>query len=198
MRTQEFIVTVRRLPALQTIGLKRVSNNQEGKTSMTGSNSPLVTPLHPRDDAKGDQNKIAELRAELATLKQSVSDIGSKATAEINKGADSLRSSIESQPMLAIGVAAAAGALLALAVMPRPSRGFRYNDPSTYSAHEITAAARRAARSIDTEPITSRFERLVDAISSIDPAAVTSSQAYGTAKGWVETLVSGVKKATSS
>ena len=159
----------------------------------------MVTPLHPRDElVKPDDKKVAELRAELTDLSNYVASMSAKASAQLEKGTGAVRSSIESQPVLAMGVAVAAGALLALAVMPKPQRSFRYDDPSTYSAASAYEAAKRAARNIDTVPMTSRFERVVDAISSIDPTALTSSPAYGTAKTWVESLVSGVKKATGA
>jgi ElaB/YqjD/DUF883 family membrane-anchored ribosome-binding protein len=170
---------------------------------MTLSNSPLVTPLPRRDNGSdagsGDQDRLAELRSELATLQQTIAGMTGNAAAEVERlgtqSAQLLRSNIEAQPWMSIGAAAAAGALLAVAIIPKKSRGFRYNDAATYTAHDMADAVRRvAARGIDTQPITSRFERLVDSISSIDTTALTSSPAYDTAKTWLQSLVSGVRK----
>ncbi len=169
---------------------------------MTLSNSPLVTPLPRRDNGSdagsADQDRLAELRSELATLQQTIAGMTSNAAAELERlgtqSTRSLRSSIEAQPWMSIGVAAAAGALLALAIVPRRSRGFNYADAASYNARDMADAVRRAARSIDTQPITSRFERLVDSISSIDTAALTSSPAYDAAKNWLQNLVSAARK----
>lgn len=171
---------------------------------MTYSNSPLVTPITRRDNdtaGSGTDEKLSELRAEFAKLSQLVSDMAESAQKQVSElgtaGVQTLRSNIEAQPFLAMGVAAAGGALLALAVLPRGSK-FRYDDMSTYNRRDIAEAVRNSARNIDTRPLTSRFERLVDSISSIDPSAITSSPAYDTAKTWLQTAVESAKKVMPS
>jgi ElaB/YqjD/DUF883 family membrane-anchored ribosome-binding protein len=170
---------------------------------MALSNSPLVTPLPRRDNGADpgsrDQDRLAELRDEIATLQQMIASMTANAAAEIERlgtqGAKSVRSNIEAQPWMSIGVAVAAGALLALAIVPRRSRGLNYTDAGTYNARDMADAVRRvAARGIDTQPITSRFERLVDSITSIDTKALTASPAYDTAKSWLQSLVNSVRK----
>jgi ElaB/YqjD/DUF883 family membrane-anchored ribosome-binding protein len=170
---------------------------------MTLSNLPLVTPLsrgNGVDDAKSNNHsRISELRVEFADLAQSVSDIAALRVAQAEQlaveGTATLRSNIEARPFAAVGIAAAAGALLAVAVVPRKSRGFRYNDSASYNANDIEATVRRAiSRGVDTQPITTRLERLVDSISSIDPSALTSSPAYDTAKTWLQAAVNSLRK----
>ena len=172
---------------------------------MTLSNSPVVTPLPRRDNGSDtgllDLDRLPELRSELASLTKAIADMTAKAAAGVEQlgsdGAKTVRSNIEAQPWLSLGVAAAAGALLAIAIIPRTPRGFRYNDASTYNQRDIADSFRQvAARGIDTQPMMSRFERLVDSISSIDATALTSSPAYDTAKTWLQTFVAGVRKAT--
>ncbi len=169
---------------------------------MTSTNSPLVTPL-PRgngiNDTKSiDHTRIAELREELSDLTDTIANLTAKRLAQVEKlasdGTATLRSSIETQPWASMGIAAAAGALLAVAIVPKSSRGFRYNNAASYNIDDIVASARRAAARVDTQPITSRLERLVDSISSIDPAAVTSSPAYDAVKTWLGTIATGLRK----
>ena len=169
---------------------------------MTLSNLPLVTPVsrgNGADDAKAiDHSRISELRDAFAILAQSVSDMTALRVAQAERlaadGTASLRSNIEARPFAALGLAAAAGALLAVAVVPKKSRAFRYNDSSTYNADDIAASVRRAAARVDTQPIMSRLERMIDSISSIDPSILTSSPAYDTAKTWLHTLATGLRK----
>jgi hypothetical protein len=169
---------------------------------MMSNNLPLITPL-PRgnglhDGKPIDQSRISELRAELSVLTESVASLTAVRLAQVEKlaadGTATLRSSIETRPWAAIGLAAAAGALLAVVTISKSSRGFRYNDAASYNAHDIAASVRRAAARVDTQPITSRLERLVDSISSIDPSILTSSPAYDTVKTWLNSIASGLRK----
>ena len=169
---------------------------------MTSTNLPLVTPL-PRGNGihEGkpiDQTRISELREELSALTDTIADMTAKRLAQVEKLASdstaTLRSSIETQPWVSVGIAAAAGALLAVIIVPKSPRAFRYNDIATYNADDIAASVRRAAARVDTQPITSRLERLVDSISSIDPSVLTSSPAYDTAKTWLNTIANGLRK----
>jgi hypothetical protein len=197
---------VRQMPRPSTrsgrIAADIVQNLQEGGIVMTSTNLPLVTPL-PRGngihDAKPiDQSRISELRGELSLLTDIIADMTANRLAQAEKvaadGTAALRSHIENRPWAAIGIAAAAGALLAVVTIPKSSRGFRYNDASSYNADDIAASVRRAAARVDTQPITSRLERLVDSIGSIDPSVLTSSPAYDTAKTWLNAIASGLRK----
>lgn len=171
---------------------------------MTYSNAPLITPIARHDngpDAGGVDDKLGELRAEYGKLSALVSEMAGSAQKQVSEfgtaGVNTLRANIEAQPVLAICIAAAGGALLALAVLPRKS-GFRYDDLSTYNRRDLADAVRNSARSVDTRPLTSRFERLVDSITSIDPSVITSSPAYDTAKSWLQTAVDSAKKVMPS
>lgn len=170
---------------------------------MNFSNLPLATPL-PRGNGTdsvtpNDHSRISELRHELESLAQTVAGMTAKRVADVERlaagGAENLRSNIEARPWASLGVAAAAGALLAVAIMPKRTGHFRYNDATTYNAENITAAVRRAvAHGVDSQPITSRLERVVEAISRIDASAVTTSPAYDTIKSWLNTFTSNIRK----
>jgi hypothetical protein len=96
---------------------------------------------------------------------------------------------------MAIGVAMAVGAVIAIAIAPSTRRGFRYSDRSTYNTDDVGATIRRAVeRRVDTQPIVSRLERMMESISNIDPAALTASPAYDSAKSWVQTIINSVRK----
>lgn len=171
---------------------------------MTSTNVPLVTSLprgngsHEGKPIDQDQSRISELRDELSVLTDTIADMTAKRLAQVENlasaGTKTLRSNIETRPWESMVIAAAAGALLAVAIISKSSRGFRYNDAATYNADDIVASARRAAARVDTQPITSRLERLIDSISSIDPTVLTSSPAYDTAKTWLHTLATGLRK----
>jgi hypothetical protein len=169
---------------------------------MTSTNLPLVTPL-PRgngihDGKPIDHSRITELREELSVLTETIASLTAKRVAQVEKmaseGTATLRSSIETRPWTAMGISVAAGALLAVITIPKSSRGFRYNEAASYNADDIAASVRRAASRVDTQPITSRLERLVDSISNIDPSVLTSSPAYDTAKSWLHTIATGLRK----
>ncbi len=170
---------------------------------MNLSNLPLVTPL-PRgsnasDTTPIDAARVAELRDELSSLAQTIAGMTAARVADVERlaagGAENLRSNIEARPWASLGMAAAAGALLAVAIMPKRTGQFRYNDATTYNAENITAAVRRAvAHGVDTQPITSRLERVVEAISKIDASAVTASPAYDTIKSWLHTFTNSLGK----
>ncbi|MEQ1577976.1 MAG: hypothetical protein ABL894_10010 [Hyphomicrobium sp.] len=170
---------------------------------MSSTNSPLITPLRVRDSSADamaiDHRRMAELRKEMEGLTRSISEVTSKRVTQIEQlssaGVASLHGTIATQPWAALGVAVVAGALLAAAIVPRRSREFRYNDPAAYNSGDIAATVRKAvSRSVDTQPFTSRFERMVDSISNLDASAVTSSPAFGTAKTWMQALISGFRK----
>lgn len=170
---------------------------------MNFSNLPLVTPL-PRgsgtiDTARNDHSRISELRDELTSLAQTIADLSENRVAEIERlsarGAENLRANIVARPWASLGVAAAAGAILAVAILPKRTGNFRYNDAATYNTDNITAAVRRAvARGVDSQPITSRLDKLIESISSIDASAITASPAYDTVKAWLQTFMNSQRK----
>ncbi len=171
---------------------------------MTSFPSPLVTPL-PRRGTSGpngtdaDADTLSALRQELQNLTTTVADLTSKGAARAGElataGTQRVRQDIEANPWTSIAIAAAAGAIIAFAVIPKRPRGFRYNDRASYTMDDIGASLRQAApRAGITQSLVARLERVVDSISTIDPAAVTASPAYETAKTWIQTLLNGVRK----
>ncbi len=184
----------------------QVNTNQEGGTEMISNNSPNITPVSFRTtadeatpQAPSHDERLSGLRSELDSLVETIAGLSSQGAAAVGAaakdGVTTLRSTIEERPWMAIGVAVVAGAVLASAIVPRSRRGFQFSDRSTYTTDDITATLRRAAENrINPQPLISRFERLMDSISSIDPSAVTSSPAYDTAKTWLQSLAGSVRK----
>ena len=169
------------------------------------SNSPLVTPLPTRQGGDSmhsdDQGRLAELRTELAALTRQVKEMTAQGAQRLEgmaeDGTKVVRTSISENPWLAMGVAVAAGAILALAVIPQRERGFRVAKFSSYTPRNVANAMREAVESrIDTQPITSRFERLMDQVNNLNlnSASITSSPAYEQAKNVLQGLMKGLGK----
>ena len=169
------------------------------------SNSPLVTPLPTSpggDNAQpNDQSRMEELRRELAALSAQVKEMTSKGAQRLEglaeDGTQAVRTSISDNPWLAMGIAVTAGAILALAIIPKRQPGFRTSEFSSYSPRNIASAMRNAVESrIDTQPITSRFERLMDQVNNlnINSDSITSSPAYEQAKSVLQGIIKGFGK----
>ena len=130
----------------------------------------------------GDETTLAELRKNVRALAEEVSRIAEKRTRAAREtaqaGTDALRRSIRRQPMVAIGVATVAGALLALLV-PRNALHKRQSQAGWGAwAPQVTRAdlydvahtiQRSVARATSAVPLTSTFERLVDAVAKVEP-----------------------------
>jgi hypothetical protein len=128
----------------------------------------------------GEASALAELRKSVSAIGEELSTVierrGRALKESTEAGANSLRRSIRRQPVAAIGIATLAGALFALALVPRISRD---RIPSRWagwvpqvSGADLYNAAdslqRSLARATSTAPLTSSLERLVDALTRID------------------------------
>lgn len=159
----------------------------------------MVSPLKemsssPNPATGADDTVLAELRASVSALAKEVAEVAeSRARAAAGKigdaadaGTTELRRSIRSQPVLAMGVAAAAGALIALAVVPRRSHPRsawdrlpsleKWSPNVTRSdlydfADTIQRSVSRAA-SAAAAPVTPALERMVDAFSRADTSTL--------------------------
>jgi ElaB/YqjD/DUF883 family membrane-anchored ribosome-binding protein len=143
---------------------------------------------------------LAELRARVNEIAKDLSDVAEKRTRaarqQVEAGAETVRGTIRSQPVVSMGVAAVAGALLAVLVVPR-SRSSRTRDgwaawaPSMpvsradlYDvADSLQRSVSRAAHAAQSVPVSSSLERFVDAISRVEPNASLNS-ALEKAGGW--------------
>lgn len=152
--------------------------------------SPMkeVSTSQPSQDASSAN--LAELRETLANLAKDIASIAerrAKAAGETvanaaETGASELRQGIRRQPVLAMGVAVAAGALLALVVVPRSrpraSRWDAWTPNVSRSdlydfADNIQRSVARAA-SAAAAPVTPTFERMVDALSRADTSSMNT------------------------
>jgi ElaB/YqjD/DUF883 family membrane-anchored ribosome-binding protein len=154
-----------------------------------------------------DDWTLEEMRERVALiaddLKKVVAARSDAAKDTAQDGAKALRKGIRQQPALAMGLATAAGALLAVIAVPRFGRRARPARweawmPATPSitradlydfANNMRHSAMRAANSA---PLTSSLERLVDAVSKIEPSASLTT-AIEKAGGWIQKLRSGAK-----
>lgn len=144
------------------------------------------------------ESTIAEMRETITSLAKEVATLAERRTRAARKGAidaaetgtKELRSAIRRQPAVSMGVAIAAGAVLALLVVPRfgrapQSRWDRWA-PNVQSwtpnvtradlydlADNIQRSVGRAA-SAAAAPVTPAFERMVDALSRADSSSMST------------------------
>lgn len=147
-----------------------------------------------RSAAKAGEETLAELRDSVTAIAKEVAEIAEKRARMVRDtvvegaetGASEARRAIRRQPVVAMGVAAAAGAALALLVVPRfsrpaPSRWDRLERwaPNVTRADlydladNIQRSVSRAANAA-AAPVAPAFERMVDALSRTDSSAVSS------------------------
>jgi hypothetical protein len=143
------------------------------------------------------ESTIAELRDSVAALAKDVASIAERRTRAVREtaaetaeaGAAELRRTIRRQPAVSMAVAAAAGAVLALLIVPRfgrstapVSRWDRWTPSWTPNvtradlydlADNIQRSVSRAAHSA-AAPVSPAFERMVDALSRTDSSSFNS------------------------
>jgi ElaB/YqjD/DUF883 family membrane-anchored ribosome-binding protein len=142
------------------------------------------------------ETTIAELRDSVSALAKEVATIAERRTRAAREtavetaevGAAELRRTIRRQPAVSMAVAAAAGAALALLIVPRfgraapTSRWDRWAPTWTPNvtradlydlADNIQRSVSRAAHSA-AAPVTPAFERMVDALSRADSSSFNS------------------------
>jgi hypothetical protein len=138
------------------------------------------------------ETTIAELRDSVAALAKDVASIAERRTRAAREtavetaeaGAAELRRTIRRQPAVSMAVAAAAGAVVALLVVPRfgratpTSRWDRWTPNVTRAdlydlADNIQRSVSRAAHSA-AAPVTPAFERMVDALNRTDSSSFNS------------------------
>lgn len=166
--------------------------------------SPLkeITPA-ARSAQETAEATLAELRDSVAALAKEVATIAERRTRAarqtavdtVEAGASEVRRTIRRQPVVAMAVAAAAGAVLALAIMPRFSRGapasrWDHWTPNVTRAdlHDLADNIQRSvsrAASSAAAPITPAFERFVDALTRAD-AAGSMNSIIEKASGWFQ------------
>jgi hypothetical protein len=148
---------------------------------------------------------FAELRDRVSSIAKEIAAIAEKRTRSTRDaametteaGALELRKTIRRQPALAMAVAVGAGAIFALAIVPRfnhkPITSRRWDGwmpPVTRAdlyevADNIQRSVSRAAHAMPA--VTPTFERLIDAITRTDPSASMSS-VVEKASSWFQKL----------
>jgi len=141
------------------------------------------------------RDSVASLAKEVATIaERRAKAAGSAASKAVEAGADELSGMIRRQPELSMAVAAAAGAIIALLVVPRSrhthsSRFQSWLPHVTRSdlqdmADNIQRSVSRAASSA-AAPVTPTFERLLETIAGVDPSPSIGS-AFDKIGGWLQ------------
>jgi ElaB/YqjD/DUF883 family membrane-anchored ribosome-binding protein len=147
---------------------------------------PLVHELPKTSNNDTDASALAEMRERLNEITSDLTKVAERRTRaareSVEAGADNMRATIRRQPVVSVGVAALAGALIAVLVVPRASptrQTSRWSDWSPVSRadlHEFADTVQRTmTRSMNAVPVTSSLERLVEAVSKVDNSAGISS-----------------------
>jgi len=176
-----------------------VNNNHEEESAMV---SPVQEVRRDAPSSSSDDWTLEYLRNSVASitddLKKLVESRSEAAREHAQDGVKVLRKGIRKQPALAMGLATAAGAVLAVIAVPRFGRhapvsrwdAWRPSMPSITRAdlfdfaNNMQHSAMRAANSV---PLTSSLERLVDAVSKVEPSASLTS-AFEKAANWIQKL----------
>lgn len=151
-----------------------------------------------------DKRALTELRKTIDGLAKDIAGVAERqarnATEAVEAGASTVRRNIRRQPAMAMGVAAVAGAALAIAIVPRrSSRRSSANSWSDWSpvtradlhdfADGMQRSMTRAMRSVNSVPITSSLERVADALTKAEHNAGVSS-ALEKVGGWFSRMQS--------
>jgi len=163
-------------------------------------------------DKSGEATALAELRESVNEIAGELSKVAERRTRAAREtaeaGADALRGTIRRQPTISVAVAALAGAVLAVAVVPRWStrsardagwRAWAPSVPVTRSElHDVAEGIQRSlARATNAMPLTSSFERLLEAVTKIEPSASFNST-LEKAASWFQRMQSRAAQAQKS
>jgi ElaB/YqjD/DUF883 family membrane-anchored ribosome-binding protein len=169
----------------------------------------MVSPVQEvRKDAPSasDEWTLDDLRESVAgiakDLKKVVDARAEAARENAKQSVTTLRKSIRKQPAAAMAIAAGAGALLAVVLVPR----FGRRSPSRWQAWmpampSVTRAdlydfadsmQRSAMRAANSVPLTTSLERLIDALAKVEPNASLTS-AIEKAGSWLQKMRSAAK-----
>lgn len=156
----------------------------------------------------GDEATLAELRKTIDGLAKDIATVAEKRAKQgaeaVDAGATALKRQIRRQPVIAIGTAALAGALLAVLIVPRhrtrtPSSRWAAWSPVTRSdldevADRLHRSVKRATSSVSSVPISSSLERLADALTRADREAGISSALERVGSWWSKAQSSATSK----
>jgi CTP:molybdopterin cytidylyltransferase MocA len=136
-----------------------------------------------QSDAGKDDTTLAELRKSVTEIANNLALVAERRREAVKEaaqaGASELRHSIRRQPVLTMSIAAAAGALLAITTVPRWSSGRGASRWDGWVPHVTRAdlhdvadnlqrSVARAMNGDNAAPVTSSFERLVEALTKIE------------------------------
>jgi ElaB/YqjD/DUF883 family membrane-anchored ribosome-binding protein len=132
---------------------------------------------------------------DLAELRQEFEDVMAQWTAAVAaraaQTADAVGSAVSRRPWTSIALAAAAGAAVALLVVPR--RQPSTIDSTTAHLEQLARRTRGTISSyVETEPLVSRFSKALESISNLD---ASSLPAFPTSVAtWLKSFLPGINK----
>jgi ElaB/YqjD/DUF883 family membrane-anchored ribosome-binding protein len=170
-----------------------------------------VQEVRKNAHSASDEWTLDQLRESVAgiasDLKKVVEARAHAAQENAQEGVRVLRKNIRKQPAAAMAIAAGAGAVLAVLLVPRfgrrpvPSRWQTWMPTMPSSMPSVTRAdlydfadrmQRSAVRTANSIPLTATLERLVDAVSKVEPNASLTA-AVEKAGTWFQKLRSAAK-----
>ena len=165
--------------------------------------SPAETNTHAVEagDHSARASQLAALRAELALIATEFGQVVEARSAqardfavdEATAGLSATRSTIRSQPLASLAVAAIAGAALAVLVIPKgysrnSARGHDWSlDATRAELNSALDRVRNAMPHANTSSLMSSFERMIESLSSID-AKSTLMPAWEKLGPWLQSL----------
>jgi len=166
---------------------------------MTAQVKDAMADRGGHSQAGKDETTLAELRKSVTEIANEVAKIAEKRGQAVKDaaqaGTSELRRSIRRQPVLAMGIAAAAGALVAITVVPRASRArsaSRWDSwvpqVSRADLYDVADSVQRSvSRAMNAVPGTSSLERLVEALSKSE-SRETLNEVVQKAGSWFQRL----------
>ena len=158
----------------------------------------VSSPSHAPSQQAADTT-LAELRSNVTAIAKEVAALaerrariaGEAAAATAEAGVSQLRQGIREQPVVAVAIAAAVGALVALAVVPRSRPASRWDrwtpNISRADFYELADNLQRSvsrAANAAAVPVAPAFERFVDALSRAEASSFNS--VFEKVGGWLQ------------
>lgn len=176
------------------------NSSAPGSTGTTGPNSLSRESVEGRGSgafAGPQEFNLQEFREDLSRLAGVVAHVAERRLARTRARTEMM---MRDNPWMTVSLAAAAGYLLGLAILPRSrprtpqsrfmqSLGGRWRD---IDLAELSRMAQLPAAHHSNSSIASRLEQVIDSLSRIEPGSMASS-AFDKARDWAGSLMSRVR-----
>lgn len=151
-------------------------------------------PRTPGDESRGN-NGLPEMREDLSRLAGVVAHV---AEHRVSRARVKTQVAMRENPWATVGIAAAVGCLAAVLIAPLTrssgrrsrSQNFDFSDLGRYI--QMPSMPQFTMPHVNTKPITSRLEQVVDQVSRMD--AQTAGPAIEKIKDWFDAAMSRIRK----